>query len=675
MNNSKIDSLNPRALRRQFAGYAAHLAVVRNDAAGLAAAVEALGVNCAHHDGHTPLTLAIVLERADLVAQLIDAGADVRQPRAIDERDAAPVHLAARCADDRILARILAASVDMHVTDSMYRSPFHVAAQNPNARALALVLDAAALAPNVTAQTTVDHDTIAHVAAGNENESVIQLLIARGLVDVCARNDRKLTPLHCAAANRNERVLAALLALADADSRVDVAADDGARLTLLHVAAQNENAAVLALVLARPGAAAELDVSTRDGSTPCSFAVRNSNDQILAMLLAAGADVHAPIRNRQWLSLCHGAANNKNDAVMSRLLAAGASFGKADAHGVYPVHVAARLENERVLAALLAAGAEHFVTSSAGETLCMEAARNTNAAVMRLLVSVPGVDLDARNSSGLTACQIAARANNLRALEVLIGAGCDWRVLGEHAALRALAATDAVFNALVVEVCGPLPPALVTDATAALCDLGPSEWIDAAAVRACIRRGASVHAVDRLGRTPCHFAPDVALPELIAVGANVNALAPALGVTPCEQAVGADNDRLLSLIAAGSDVSRCKSWADKHATSMNRLWRIALAMLLAASDGDEREVLHVTESMVGWAAANIALRQFDLLRLRGAQVCIGLRSLDLPALLACEILAHVFAPRECVVPFHKVWAIAAAVKHFRRESKRCNNRD
>jgi hypothetical protein len=67
-----------------------------------------------------------------------------------------------------------------------------------------------------------------------------------------------------------------------------------------------------------------------------------------------------------------------------------------------------------------------------------------------------------------------------------------------------------------------------------------------------------------------------------------------------------------------------------------------------------------------YCIAYIAPPQFELMRLRGLEICIGLQSLRLNALQLCEIMTQMFAPLECFVPFHKVWAIATTVKHWKK---------
>jgi ankyrin repeat protein len=470
MNMNEFDSTdtNLRALRREFAGYAAHLAVVQNDSEALQRAVAGVGVDATHHHGHTPLTLAIVLVRVDLVGWLIANGANMASHVNIQERNdnhewITPLELAARQADERIMQLLLVSNRGQEDL------PCDFAAQNRNERVLALLLDANALY----------NFEVAHIAAANENPAVIQLLIDRQ-VNLLACNSQSLTPLHIAARdNRNERVLAAMFAAVDVRDFQNFQLGPGPRgkKSLLHCAAENKNDAVLALVLAHVGSG---DINARDEEqcTPCFYAAINSNEKVLAMLMAAGADARVPF---QWSSsaLCLQAARNSNEAVMAHLLAAGAWFHTSDMSDNYPVQVAAENKNERVLAQLLAAGAEHRVVSPLGYTVCMMAAKNTNEAVMKLLLALPDIDLDSRNARGQTACQIAQACGNLGVAELLIGAGCT---------------ADATTHAHTLLWCA-----------------------DRKTARLWLRRGVNLSDV-------CLLAPDDVLPVLIAAGADVPSL-------------------------------------------------------------------------------------------------------------------------------------------------------
>lgn len=64
------------------------------------------------------------------------------------------------------------------------------------------------------------------------------------------------------------------------------------------------------------------------------------------------------------------------------------------------------------------------------------------------------------------------------------------------------------------------------------------------------------------------------------------------------------------------------------------------------------------------ARRDISKTRLDFVRQRALQVCVGLQSLNLPALLTCEILLFACGPVAPVVAFHHWWQIATIVKHF-----------
>jgi hypothetical protein len=57
--------------------------------------------------------------------------------------------------------------------------------------------------------------------------------------------------------------------------------------------------------------------------------------------------------------------------------------------------------------------------------------------------------------------------------------------------------------------------------------------------------------------------------------------------------------------------------------------------------------------------------QTALLRARAAEVCIGLQSMHLPALLLVEIIRFACASVSDNVPFDRLWTIVTTIKHFR----------
>jgi hypothetical protein len=84
----------------------------------------------------------------------------------------------------------------------------------------------------------------------------------------------------------------------------------------------------------------------------------------------------------------------------------------------------------------------------------------------------------------------------------------------------------------------------------------------------------------------------------------------------------------------------------------------AAALLLAA--GAHRKArcdFEPTADEIAEARRRIARERVDLIRARAFEVCVALESLELPALLMCEILEFACAPFAACVPFHHKWNI------------------
>ena len=142
---------------------------------------------------------------------------------------------------------------------------------------------------------------------------VVTACLAAG-VDVAARDDDRITPLHWAAwSNQDPKVIEVLLvAGADLEAR-----NDDER-TPLHYAARNtDDPAVIQVFLA---AGADLEARSRFASfTPLNMAAQNENVAVFEVLVAAGADLETRLQTgrtrnlRNGLTILHSAAwSNEN---------------------------------------------------------------------------------------------------------------------------------------------------------------------------------------------------------------------------------------------------------------------------------------------------------------------------------------------------------------------------
>jgi ankyrin repeat protein len=452
-------------------------------------------------------------------------------------------------------------------------------------------------------------------AAANPNKAFVDLLLAAGC-DVSLSDTSRCSPIHVAArSNSNEKVVAALLA-AGASVKARAVRD----LTPVHFAAMNPNTAVMAELL-KHCSVDDVNVVDDKGMTPCNLA---QSREVLAALLAHGGEFGA------LESALGTAVDNANVlAVQHLLLKPKVDLSVRNRAGKNLLHRAASANSAEIVQILLDAGMDkdERCKRRARTALCYAAA-SRDALAFRVLVAA-GADLYAADKESLTALHLACACDNMAALEMFATAGID-----------------------VVE-------AAKVDASL-MCSAAQAR--DANVLRHLMRHGVDFRSRNSSGATPCVGASPLGLYRLFTAGANLS-FKHNVGHNAGEAVLNAwciDVRPILTMVAAGADVG-----ADLI-EQVNSVSRETVALLCACGDVDENTVDGgVEQKRIIEAVKMIAQRQFELMRLRAFEVVVGLQPLGLSALVTCEILSFTFAPRESLVPFHRLWKIATLAKHFR----------
>lgn len=351
-------------------------------------------------------------------------------------------------------------------------------------------------------------------------------------------------------------VLAAILAAADSEmlNNDHIVTNELTGDTLCHLAAWNTNEGVLATLLATGVNANRRNLAME---TPCHIAVRNGNSNALTALIAAGVDcgaqdgdgctachivarrsddtlleqliasgVACDLTDKNGSSPCHVAAHNANGMLLGRLIAAGCNVNRRNAIDVTPAHIAARQPTEATMARLIAANADVNAVDRYGETPLSLACANVNANLFAMLVEA-GAELSACNlRERRTLCHVAAANENALVLKRLIALGVDVNARDEFGA------TPCHYAA---------------------------QFGSAAGFKALLAAGAILDAVDLSNRNVCHYAAknercDV-LQLVLSLGAAFDAR-DNVGRTPCHEAVRCRLERNMQvLLDAGTDVN------------------------------------------------------------------------------------------------------------------------
>ena len=175
---------------------------------------------------------------------------------------------------------------------------------------------------------------------------------------------------------------------------------------------------------------ASLNVLDLQGETPLHHALQQRYPDMIAFLIAHGADVN--MRDRDgWTPIMTAAYGDDADAV--KLLAAhGADPNAASNQNLTPLGIATQYGKNKAAVALIEAGADpNRPIGDAGYTPLMLVAANDARDVAQALMQ-KGADVNAHNSGGVTALMIAAANGRAEMAELLVRAGANVKAQSER---------------------------------------------------------------------------------------------------------------------------------------------------------------------------------------------------------------------------------------------------
>lgn len=274
-----------------------------------------------------------------------------------------------------------------------------------------------------------------HVASTLGHSRIVRSLLREG-AKKDELNSEGFTALHLAAQQGWLPVVKVLFA---ANVNVDLASTND-RSTALMLACRRGHVKIVRTLIKH---GATLDLWCADNHTAVHHAAIANQEECLAVLLEAGADVDPPATFPWFYTPLHMAAENGSAEAVCTLLGHGAAKNANDRglRGNTPLHMAIRAEHMHVVKKLLSAGADIDALNAEGGTPVSAAAASASAEILRLLVQ-RGANVNAAPSMTRgTALHTAARCNRVGAIDVLIEAGADTEMLHDgrtplHEAVR-----------------------------------------------------------------------------------------------------------------------------------------------------------------------------------------------------------------------------------------------
>ena len=263
-----------------------------------------------------------------------------------------PLHSASANDKSEVVALLLDGGADIEARDGDGWTPLHIAVEKNKPEVVTLLLDRGA---NIEARTEHEATSLHFAAAKNESEAVA-LLLDRG-ANIEARTENGNTPLHYAAANNESEVVALLL---DRGADIETRNYDGPLqvfweglflktlsavlsvsldLTMFLVFGGETDEDTLAYLSEYP------DVIFRTGGiTPLHLAAGHNKPEVVALLLERGADIHS--RSALGSTPLHYAAARGTPEVVELLLDKGADIEILDNSKLTPFGYAE--ENEHL---------------------------------------------------------------------------------------------------------------------------------------------------------------------------------------------------------------------------------------------------------------------------------------------------------------------------------------
>ncbi|WDK14781.1 hypothetical protein CGRA01v4_06062 [Colletotrichum graminicola] len=302
-------------------------------------------------NGHTALTYAIATECSDIAEVLIEAGADVNLP---GSQGNFPLQAAAAVGDQRTTKLLLSRGAKYEAIGTDGFLPVHIAAHENQVEVLRLLLKAGSAIDPITERGETPLTIATYFGCFEAAQSLIE---AGADVDYATLGADNII---CQALKAGHTRIAVALVQGGADITYTLLRN--ASMTPLHLAAHYGQDDVLAAMI---NAGADLETRTWPGFTPLFPAVRAGHLSTVRLLLAAGA--FPRVRSMSGANLLF--VGIAEPAMMKLLIEIGLDIHERDYHGATPLHYAALHGHTATVKLLLQRGATLVHASAVYETL------------------------------------------------------------------------------------------------------------------------------------------------------------------------------------------------------------------------------------------------------------------------------------------------------------------
>ncbi len=306
-------------------------------------------VNIKDHASNTPLNHAAKNSNSlEIIELLLAKGADVNQ-RGYKGKTALFQATEYNKIENVEYLCLKDAKVDIEETDEMV-TPVHVAAQDNNTSILEMLFEASC--PDMNVLTTFSATPL-HFAARTNAKEAAAYLISKGASTVMKCFDLENTPLHVAAACDSVGVAGLLI-----ENGAEINAQNKCQETPLFLAAATGSISALTYLIDKNS---QIDAKNMHGQTPLYIAVSYEEFEAARILIQHGANIEARDKHRNE-TILHLATSTGNIEFIKFLLSKGANKEARDYHGLTPLLRSAAIESPGLTLTLLKHGCDSRAT-------------------------------------------------------------------------------------------------------------------------------------------------------------------------------------------------------------------------------------------------------------------------------------------------------------------------
>jgi len=440
-------------------------------------------------NGKTPLYIAVQERRYQLIPLLIESGSEIF---AFDNNGVTPFDISAKANDGTYNLLITKETVNQR--DSSGNTMLHSAVINrAKAEQIGRILDQRALVDS----RTRDGDTALHIAVRTNQKEIGEYLIVRG-ANIFSLNSAGDSPLSLAL--KTDVIREWII------NSTTITSKDGLGNNMLHYAAEwGLNNAISTIIKS----GISVDTQNATGQTPLFMATKSDSPSTLKIFVDNNANLN--IRDSQGNSALHAAVRWNAVNSITYLISSGMDINANSLNGNTPLHDAIILNMPEIESLLIKLGANLESRNIEGNTPLMEAIRCGLASSIDKLAS-SGADTSCRNTRGDTPLHIAVGMERIDIVNILLKTGVS--IHARNTRNRTPFQTALSISPRMVSTLLDNNRIFIPD------DYGNSvlhaallERTSDVIIKAIVKLGARLNAIDNNGKTPLRLALDLDLLE------------------------------------------------------------------------------------------------------------------------------------------------------------------